>query len=107
MDEPTANGIINWLIYVVVGLTTFIFGVLSRNMNGRMVKVEDASEACDSSLHKIEIGIHTRFTEHERDELKRSERRRAEAKADFLRLEKKVETGHKEIIDRMNEIAKK
>ena len=114
MAEPVGEGLINWLIYLVVGLVTFSYGLVTKAMNGRVKTVEEsclnhdaALKEHDEAMHKIEIGIHTRFTEHEKDENKRQEHRRSENKADFLRLEKKVEEGHKEILDRINEVARR
>jgi hypothetical protein len=113
MAEPASDGLINWLIYLIVGLATFTYGLMNKGMNKRIKKVEEdcaghqvALTKHDSDMHRIEIGIHLRFTEHEKDEGRRQEHRRAETKADFLRLEKKVETGHKEILDRMTTLAK-
>jgi hypothetical protein len=97
-DGPTADGLVNYLIYMVVGLVSLVFGTIQKTFNNRLKKVEETSEKHTGALHAIELKIGDKFAEHERDELGWRESHRSEVKSDFAELNKKVESGHKEIL---------
>ncbi len=96
MDEP--DGLFQYLIYLIVALCSTIFGVLSKQLTGRIGRVEKKATDNHDGLHHMEIGMHNRFTEHETQDRKRDEDKRKELKRDFERLENRIETGHAEIL---------
>jgi len=73
---PTGDGLINWLIYLVVGLVSLALGSIQKHFSGRLKKVEDEvdgnRDVCEERL----------------------EARRLEIKKDFRLLHEKVDKNH-------------
>ncbi len=79
-DGPSASGLVNYLIYLVVTLVTLLGGFIQKHFSGRLSKVEDSLER------------------QSRDFDQKFESRRLENKEDFKSLHKKVEGGHADIL---------
>ena len=86
-EGPTADGLVNYLIYMVVGLVSVIFGIVQKHFSGRMDKMEENCTSDRKDIRKMDELWHKKF-----------EQRRLENKEDFRLLQKKVEDGHAEIL---------
>lgn len=98
MDPATENGVINWLIWVVFGVTSALFTLWNATFNRRIKGVEEKTDHNNEGVHKVQLEIKDRFAEHERDERIRDEEHSKEVRKEFKDLNDKVESGHREIL---------
>jgi hypothetical protein len=103
MDEAP-EGIVNYLIYAVVGLCGLIFATVQKHLGGRMARVEVSTAANSEAIHGVETTLLTKMNETYRELDRKIESRRLETKEDFKLLHKKIDTNTAAIL---TEIRKK
>jgi len=97
-EGPTADGLVNYLIYLVVGLASSFFIWAQRVMGIRISKVEAHTAECASSMHMIETTLTEKMTDNNEAWHKRFEDRRKENKQDFKDLHTKIDTSQETIL---------
>jgi len=85
-ETPGDGGIVDYLVYAVVGLASTLLAAVQRHFGGRLKRVEEATEA------------------NKRDMERKFEARRLETKEDFRLLHNKVEAGHAEILREIRKV---
>ena len=99
------EGIIQYLVYVVMGLLSTIFAGWNKHITGRIGRVEKKARDNDGSIQKTHMCIHKRFATHEREERDRSDRHAADIAQEFKELRKDVNDGHGTILKEVNALA--
>ena len=101
---PTGDGLVNWLIWIVVTLMATFLGFVQRHFGGRLSKVEDKAEACEAAMHTIESTLTDKMTDNNDAWHRRFEDRRKENKQDFKDLHAKIDSNQETIIDTLNKM---
>ena len=108
------DGILDWLVYIVIFLGTSIFTLWNKALGRRMSeiegddnRIESKANANSTAIHGIQMGIHARFTEHEKEERARDEKHNADVAREFKELRSDVNTGHAAILKEVNAIARR
>lgn len=102
-SPPEVDGIIGWLIYAVLGLGTALLALWNKHIVGRISRVETKASSNVSSLHQVELSIKDRFASHEKEERDRADTHSREVREEFKALSKRVEDGHREILEKLAE----
>ena len=105
-DGPTADGFVNYLIYLVVALASSLVIWVQRSFGLRITKVEDKSETTTEAIHTMETSLTEKITSNNDDWNRQFEDRRKENKEDFRRLHDKIDDNQKTIIDTINGLKK-
>ena len=105
-DGPTADGFVNYLIYLVVALASSLVVWVQRSFGLRITKVEDKSETTTEAIHTMETSLTEKITSNNDDWNRQFEDRRKENKEDFRRLHDKIDDNQKTIIDTINGLKK-
>lgn len=102
--DAQSEGPLKWLLHAVVGLVATIFTFVTGATNKRVAALETKSDTGVSDVHKVELDVREQFRRHEREESTRFESHRSEVKQDFSDLHKKVNEGHKEILEKIGQL---
>lgn len=94
MDGPADDGIISYLIWMVVGLCSLVFTLVQKHFGTRVKQVEDDVEKMEDHHDACQMNLAKDRREWDR----KFEARRLENKEDFRLLHKKVEDGHRQIL---------
>ena len=100
------DGVIQWLVYIVIALVSSIFAGWNKYILGRIGRVEKKASASEDSVQEIKLGIEKRFSEHEKEERDRDERHAADVTREFKELRSDVNTGHTAILQEVNKLAR-
>jgi len=110
--EVDAGGVIAWLVYVILALFSAAFAFWNRSITGRVETNEDetarvaaVAESNTRAVHKMEVGIHARFSEHEKEERLRDEGYQRETREELKELRADVNEGHAAILGEVNKLA--
>ena len=105
-EGPTADGFVNYLIYLVIALASSLVVWVQRSFGLRITKVEDKSETTTEAIHTMETSLTEKITSNNDDWNRQFEDRRKENKEDFRRLHDKIDDNQKTIIDTINGLKK-
>ncbi len=94
MDGPTDDGLMNYLVYLIMALCTAVFTLVQKHFSNRVKQVED--DLVKTDAHHVACQVN--LARDRRDWDTKFEARRIENKEDFRLLHKKVEDGHREIL---------
>lgn len=97
-DGPTADGLINYLVYLVGALVAIILGTIQKHFGGRINKIEEVCGDNSDAIHSLQIDVVETMHKNDTSWHEKFEGRRIENKKDFADLHKKVESGHSEIL---------
>lgn len=97
-DGPSADGLVNYLVYLISALAAIILGTIQKHFGGRLNRVETACEKNGDAIHSLQIEVVETMHTNDTNWHTKFEDRRKENKKDFADLNKKVEYGHNEIL---------
>ena len=101
-DGPTTDGLVNYLIYLIVAIGSSFFVWVQRTFGLRITKVEDKTETTTEAIYTMNASLTEKITSNNEDWNTKFEDRRKENKDDFRRLHDKIDEGQKTIIDTIN-----
>lgn len=93
-----AEGVIQWLVYVVIALCTSLFSVWNKHIVTRLSKAEKRTDENTDRIHDFDKSmkdhVNAKFSELDQ----KLEARRLETKQDVRDMHKKIDSGHSEIL---------
>lgn len=110
-SPPEIEGIIGWLVWAVLALSSALLALWNKHITGRIGRVESKASVNVSALHRrsefchqLELNIKDRFSTHEMEERDRADKHSQEVRDEFGILRRRVEDGHREILAQIAEI---
>ncbi len=103
-DGPTSDGLVNWLIYLVLFLVTGFFGFIQKHFSGRLAKLEERCESTTDAVHSLEQTLTEKMNDNNTAWGDKFEDRRKENKKDFKDLHTKIDTNQDTILRELRKI---